>query len=395
MLTLAPARPALGRLAALAGTSALAALTLARVASISASARFIDFENHYLAAAGIVGHRGTFAFTRDDAIVFPGSGVLFAPLFALSLPVARQVFLALNLAAAAIVVTLALRLLPASARPRTLGSIAVGCALLNTAPFVETLRLGQISLLIAALLFGSLVVVSRLAGAACLGTALALKASFGLFALLLVARRRVWLCVLALAVFAAIAASPALFGNELYATYRGYLARVQADFAPGAMNDPAVHGANNLSLEVVREPLLRLGLKAAFVALLAYALWRERRARSERLTALLLTACVSMLVVYHRLYDLVLVLPVLTTLLLDLVARGRARAAAPGAALLIFFALPQSAVLALAERLPAGPLFIASPYAPQHLLHVAPVYGVAMLLLTCLAAWLHLESTTG
>ena len=397
MLTAAGGRPlpALRQLAPLIGTAALVALTLARLASIATGARFIDFENHYLAAAGIVTHAGTFAYTRADAIVFPGASLLFTPLLSLPLPVAGRLFLVLNLAAAAALVHLSLRLYPARMRPQPLAAVALGCALLNTAPFVEALRLGQLSIWIAALLLCALLAVSRFAGAASLATALALKLSFGLFALLLVARRRIWLCAVAACLFAAIAASPALFGNDLGELYRAYLARIASDFVPGAMNDPAVYGSNNLALDVFRPDLLRRALKLAVAALLAFSLWRERRKSSPGPIALLFVCSAAMSLSYHRLYDLVLVLPILLATVAGLLAHDRRRAATPGLLLLAFFAIPQSAVLAVAERIPPGPLLFASPYAPQHLLHVFPLYGVAMLLLTAWSAWLLLAAENG
>lgn len=255
----------------------------------------------------------------------PFAAVLFAPLALTSFELTKALFVIVNLAAAALCLYLASKLWGSEWTTRT--KLFLGCLLLAFAPFRVTLRLGQISLIIVALLFGAVLAHRknrRLLAGLLLGLALTkypLTLPFFLYFLWRREWRMAGAAILVLALLTTVYAlgagvSPLTVVGDYfhYITHRSLTA--DHHFAGTTEIGPlllVLTGGN----EVLAD---RLTILVAGLGLLAMLIVFRRKPQFEDLH-LVIVALYTLWFVYHRTYDSVLCLAP-AAVLLGFIRRG-------------------------------------------------------------------------
>jgi len=119
------------------------------------------------------------------------------------------------------------------------------------------------------------------------------------------------LCIAAFCVFIFFSITPVFCGNNLVEVYSEYFHTIQIIFQPGNINHYAIAPYDMCHLGFFKIPIINHLLKAVTVCVILWLFWRERKTKDISDTLLLLGACLTMLISYHRHYDLVIVYPLL------------------------------------------------------------------------------------
>ena len=369
----------------------LCAAVIAALRLASGNLSSIDFGSHYDIATAIAHGENAFSRVTTDALASPAIGVLYSPFLVFSRATAAAVFFVVNVCA----LTMLLRLTlgsgsRVSSRPLSPWAACVLAALIvNASPTLETLRLGQVSALLAFFLLRALLLPEGRSAPFALAAAMVLKSTFGALALPLLSWRHFRLCILGVAAFVAVSLAPALFGCNLWSSYASSAERLHHTLGAAGINNAAVHGSGLLNFDLFRNPIINLCCKGLAGAVLLAVLVRDYRLRrSVTLNTLVLAATVTLTVVYHRLHDALVLLPLLGLLTLGLWQQGRRTTSAFAAVFLLWFEIPESLILRAEETLGASSRWlITSPYRPAGLHHLMPLNACLMLLLLLFAAW--------
>jgi hypothetical protein len=145
-----------------------------------------------------------------------------------------------------------------------------------------------------------------------------------------------------LGVFGLVSLLPVLFGHNPIALYTAYLETLKLWMSGNGGNSFAGSGQTNISLGLFKSNAVSLSIGAVlFAAFVLKALHETRRAAFQpALHAVFAMACLTLALVYHRIYDGVLVYPLLLLELALFTQRGdRANRAITGFFALLF-ALP-------------------------------------------------------
>ena len=222
----------------------------------------------------------------------PLAALLFAPLHALPAPVTMLVVAWLSYASLAVLVMIGLLMAP-GIDPR-LGPVAtVAAALLE--PVAETLRFGQVNLVLAALVAVDLLLIPRRWRGLLLAVAISIKLTPGIFLLVPLARRDWRTLVRAMSATVALSAAPMLF-----------LPHSWYDFWFRAIRDPQrVGGVEYLSNQSISGaawrlmgeggvPLVVLAMQLGVVGIAAFAMLRARS--RDPLASVLIAAVAGLLV---------------------------------------------------------------------------------------------------
>ncbi|MBR4255188.1 MAG: hypothetical protein IKQ16_08885 [Lentisphaeria bacterium] len=137
------------------------------------------------------------------------------------------------------------------------------------------------------------------------------------FALLLFFKGHWKLCIASFVVFVFFSVSPVFFGNNLVELYSEYWKAVTATVRPGDINHYGSNPIGMCHLVFFKKPLVNLLLKTPIVGFVPWLFWREHKTAFFSDTLLLLTFSLTMLVSYHRIYDIILVYPLFAIRLFD------------------------------------------------------------------------------
>ena len=367
----------------------LSALTVWRITRTATS---VDFLHYMSVTRAMADSADLYAYTGEHVTDFPPYGIFFAPFLVLGPGVQEFVFLAINLAAASALILLIFR--PSGAEgsehpppvPLSGWLIAlVGIALINTAPMMQALRQGQVSVLVSFLLILALLGRRSRAGPLWLATAMMLKYSSGLFALLALVKRGPAFCVAAFLLFLLWAVSPALVGADLTEAYSSYFESIERSFGPDGINNPEVHGSNLVHLGFFRPDAINWIGRGLMIVVFLLVLRKERKRDGLGLEALLVTASLGMAVSYHRLYDLVILVPLLGALAACSWTGGRRWHFACALGFLLFFLVPQSLwnriAAALGGMVGEIPFLVMGMDTRTSSAQFFPIYGIGLLLL--------------
>ncbi|MBR4252188.1 MAG: DUF2029 domain-containing protein [Kiritimatiellae bacterium] len=203
------------------------------------------------------------------------------------------------------------------------------------------------------------------------------------------------LCVSAFLVFLLFSVSPAFRGNDLAEVYSGYSKAVGMFLQPGQSNH---FGMNPVMchLDFFRFSAVNLALKAVAAGAILWLLLRESKNRRVTDTLLLAAFCLTMLVSYHGLHDLILLFPLLFIRLVDFARTRRWKLFWITLAFPLVLDLPGRTFLRISSWIGSVPRIGSAVYLvdnPFHsgCLHVFPLAPVFMIALTVWSLYLYLK----
>lgn len=268
----------------------------------------------------------------------------------------------------------------------------LGFLFLNSSPVIMTTRHGQITMFFSIFLLLTIYAKHRWSRTLFFGIAAGMKYSMiTIFAPALFLKRHYLTCILAFGIFMFIAVSPAFFGNSLVQIYGRYLEVLQGDISSG-FNNYAASGYNMLQLEFFKISGLNSAAKLLCLLAALYIIFRDRRSNSFGMNFLFVIMCLSMLLCYHRLYDIPLIMLCLIANLYLFIVKKDFKNIIISLFFVGFFIAPLSAIIAVAERVGTIPcmskIFIMCQYY-QDVLPVFPLTAIVFLLLTGYALYLY------
>jgi len=336
-----------------------------RLAGIIGDPVFIDFLAYYDVSHAIIqglspyelGHLQEYNWP-EAPIVYPGYAIIFLFLLNWSSLVAGYMFLTLNIILGFWLITATfvrtglltqhLRLTCDRAHWAYLASLLL---LYCSSPFLMALRHGQCSILLAGCLFW--VFFPGRAWSKAIGFAIAAVLKYSLLPLLglaLLAKRHYWFCLGSFAIFIVLSVMPWFWGHDLARLYADYTRELTGQAGTGFNTFP-VSGYNMVTLNFLCYPTVVAVLKGIFLLIAVWAIWRDRMTSRFGLNFLLLLGCITLLVVYNRLYNLVFIeILLLTKINLCWQHRRYRRMVVPGLFLFLFL-LPASTVFAVANQI--------------------------------------------
>ncbi len=268
----------------------------------------------------------------------------------------------------------------------------LGFLFLNSSPVIMTTRHGQITMFFSIFLLLTIYAKHRWSRTLFFGIAAGMKYSMiTIFAPALFLKRYYLTCILAFGIFMFIAISPAFLGNSLIQIYSRYLEVLQSDISSG-FNNYAVSGYNMLQLEFFKISGLNSAAKLLCLLLALYIIFRDRRNNSFGMNFLFAIMCLSMLLCYHRLYDIPVIMLCLFANLYLFILKKDFKNVIISLIFAGFFIAPLSAIIVVAERIGTIPyiskVFIMCQYY-QDVLPVFPLTAIVFLLLTGYALYLY------
>ena len=260
----------------------------------------------------------TLPFGEHVPIVYPGQMLFFALPGCLWGNFVQISYIVLNVAIVWFVAALTLVRACGYAwrdifRPGLRQLIFAICAslIMSTWCVMQTMRIGQIPVMLAFCLYGMFWLPSlrRLRPVLFAFIAVAKYSVLTVFAPLLFFKGHRKLCFVAFAIFVVLSVSPVLCGNDLVEVYRGYSEAVVALFQPGGVNHYGQTGITSCHLGFFKADVANHVLKAFALCPIVWLFWKERKTRGISDAAMLLAFSLTMLVSYHSLHDYTLVLP--------------------------------------------------------------------------------------
>ena len=175
---------------------------------------------------------------------------------------------------------------------------------------MTTMRIGQISVLLAACFYGIFWLKWPAGGRSVLFSLVAVckYSLLPVVAPLLFFKGHRKLCLVAFFIFLLFSLSPMLRGNSLRDIYVGYSQAVKVICSPGGVNHYDTQSVL-LHLAFFKKRLLNHILKSLCIGLILFLFWRERKSSCISDTLMLLGFSLTLLVCYHGIQDFSIVFP--------------------------------------------------------------------------------------
>lgn len=125
------------------------------------------------------------------------------------------------------------------------------------------------------------------------------------------------LCIASFALFVLLSISPVFCGNNLVEVYSSYSDAVAKTIQPGGINHYSTHSVGMCHLDFFISSIVVMLSKALVVVVVLWLFWRERKKTFFTDTLLLLSFSLTMLITYHRIYDIILIYPLFAIRLFD------------------------------------------------------------------------------
>ena len=184
--------------------------------------------------------------------------------------------------------------------------------------FMEALHFGQISLILTMCIYGMFwKTVSRYLRILLFAfIAVAKYSILPVIAPILFFKGHWKLCIAAFSLFIFLSITPAFFGNNLVDVYTEYFKAVRTTFQPGNVNH---YGSTVIMchLGFFKIPILNHILKAIVVCFGLWLFWREHKTKYVSDMLMLLAFNLTLLISYHKTYDLSLLFPLFFIRLFD------------------------------------------------------------------------------
>ncbi|OXU16086.1 hypothetical protein SMSP1_00255 [Sedimentisphaera salicampi] len=338
----------------------LAALRLIKVV-INESA-FIDFLAYYDITKTIRNGVDPYILENlslqwgEPPIVFPGYTAIFFPFTFFSSVAAGYVFLVLNVIITVILFYLLFRKtgLINSDKKDLLdsGFLLTLFVFMSSTPYFASVNHGQSTVIVTFFLISILFIKPFYLKVLFFGAAAALKYSMlPLYGLALFFKKRYRLCIFSFVLFLLFAAVPLLFGHNLIELYSSYSETLVLWVSKGGFNTFPVSGYNMIHLDFIAVKWLQVSAKIFCAALFFYALFLTRKDKKISMHLMFFITSLTMLISYHRLYDLVFVLPFALYLINIYVREGKFFKAAVTSGFIGFFIIPESIIYTAADFL--------------------------------------------
>ncbi len=266
----------------------------------------------------------------------------------------------------------------------------IGFLFVNSSPVMMTTRHGQITMFFTVFLLLTLYAKHYWSRILFFGLAAGIKYSMvTIFAPALFLKKYYLTCILAFGVFLIIALFPIFWGNNPITIYSRYLEVLCGELGNG-FNTYANSGYNMLHLEFFKYNTFNIILKIFSGLLVLYIIFKDRNKDSFGMNFLFVIMCLSMLLSYHRLYDIPLIMLCLLANFYLFILKKDWKNIFISSAFIAFFMLPFSAVMNVAEMINDIPcvkdIFIVSRYFK---IMVFPLPAIVFLFLSVYAAFIY------
>jgi hypothetical protein len=305
----------------------LACLAGLRILFVARSTEFVDFRAYYDTTWAMLRGGNPFILSNlrvwnwaEAPICYPGAAPVFLPFMGFGIETAKYVFLALNILAGISLMLIVMSRFGFWENTRgQMEKLRSGKTLplillmifLSSAPFIACLRHGQIGVFASILICLILLYSNRISGGIMLGLTAMMKYSLITITgpALLFRKNGIAVCVLGFGIFLLAGLFPLISGGKLAETYRSYFNELHSQTSSG-FNTYAESGYNMLHADLIAAAPVRSAIKLAVLAATFLVIFRTRR-KELGISEMLLVSSATMIISYHRLYDLVLVLPFL------------------------------------------------------------------------------------
>lgn len=275
----------------------------------------------------------------------------------------------------------------------TFGVLLLGAVYLNSSPMMMTFRHGQITLFCTIFMLLTLFTKNKFGKIIFFGLAAGYKYSMlTLFAPAFFFKKNYFVCIAAFFIFILIAIFPLFLGNNIIHLYQRYFEVLQEDIQHG-FNNYAKSGYNMLQIEFFRCNYINIAGKSVTLLLTFYIMFRERKITTFGMNYLFVLSCLTMLLSYHRLYDLSFVLLILHAYVFLLLRTRQWFKLVISSAFIGYFMLPFTSIIDFSIELAKIPgignfVYISKYYKVE----VFPLSAVMFLLLSAFSVYLYFSN---
>ncbi|AQQ08902.1 hypothetical protein L21SP3_00695 [Sedimentisphaera cyanobacteriorum] len=334
----------------------------------------------------------------EPPMVFPGYSALFYPFTFLSSDAAGYVFLLLNAVIAVGLFYLLFKKKGLMNKGKT-GLLDSGFLLslfvfMSSTPYFASINHGQSTIFVSFFLISLLLIRPFYLKVIFFAAAAVLKYSMlPLFGPVLFLKKRHKLCICSFVLFLVFGAVPMVFGHNLIELYSSYVDNIFYWVNIYGFNSYEGGGYNMLQLDFIAVKWLQISAKTLCGAIFIYSLYLSRKDKDISMHLIFLTACLTMLISYHRLYDLVFILPFALYLINIYLRKQEFFKAAVTAGFVGFFIVPESIIYRAAEFLGSfvkgnSIVYLTSFNGAQQYQHMFPVYPIVCIFLSIWAFYL-------
>jgi Glycosyltransferase family 87 len=342
-----------------------------------------------------------YAHNTEPVLVFPGMLLFYIPFAVIDINVGRGIYYIFNIIATLFVFVWGFHLTGGLKKVK-LKSPDINAALffagifvfLNSAPVLMNLRHGQQTIFISCGILLLLSLKSRYVGTVMFSLATLMKYSMmSLFAPLLFLKKRYFICIVAFFLFLLLCLYPVLLGYNVLELYQRYVEAMINVFNGGCCSFK-VSGYNMLQIEFFQACYLNLIGKFVAAAIALAIIWRERKKPGISLNLILVIFCFTMLISYHRLYDLSIVMLLLLLKTRYLIVARDWKNSLICVAFLFCYTIPFSWVLELSDIV--GRIFPLKGFVQlcnyRQFSHLLPVSAWMMLALSVYVLYLYMRT---
>jgi len=340
-------------------------ITLFRLGKIYQRTIFNDFNAYYDVSKTILQGLDPYNLNNlslswvDPPIVFPGYISFYIPFAIIDLNIAKYIYLSLNITLGLLLAIILFKNLINVNKANILKPDRSTCFLaiaiftfLNSTPFLTCLKHGQTSILLAFCLFA---IIERPSCTALsyfyMSMAAVLKYSImPFYGIILFCKQHFRLCIISFLLFIAWAIVPILFGHNIPQLYIQYFTVLKQQIS-GGFNSFPISGYNMIQLDFFKIPFLGASLKLIFIIIFFHLLYKGIKQKNIGLNFMFMTMCVTMITVYHRVYDMVLIMPLLIMVSITLLKDKKIPETIIAMFFIIFFMLPESIVFAISNTI--------------------------------------------
>jgi len=378
----------------------LSAVTAFRLGKVYTRDVFNDFNAYYDVTKTLVHGLSPYNLDNlslhwvDAPIVFPGYLALFWPFVFFDLDVAKYLYLSLNIILGVILaITLFKKILHintasffSDGKSRYIFILAI-FIFLNSAPFMTSLKQGQTSILLAFSLF--MLISSRSSFRVwryfLMSAAAVLKYTImPFYGIILFVRKEFKVCILGFFLFCIWGALPFLFGHNLFSLYAEYIDVLRSQVG-GGFNSFPISGYNMVQLDCFKIPFIGMVLKLVLISLFVYIFVKRIKRKGIGLNFMFMAMCLTMIIVYHRVYDIAIIMPLLIMVSITLFEGRRWAEGFISLCFVLFFLLPESVVFRVADMIgkiigPNKVLYLSSFTKWKNIFPIFPMVLLAMTL---------------
>ncbi|NCA71411.1 MAG: hypothetical protein EOM91_15220 [Sphingobacteriia bacterium] len=222
----------------------------------------------------------------------------------------------------------------------------------NASPVLKTLRLGQSTPIIFFAFFMLLLCNREWCRYLMLASIAIMKYSMlTIWAPLLFFKKYYQLCIIGFLIFLLAALYPVIYFPDILTLFKSYVREVALQTTEQGFNTYSVSGFDMVHLDVIKNAWAATTLKLLFIAGGIALFLRERKTPGVSFNLLFSAGCLTMLISYHRLHDLVVLLPFLLVLAHQFMVTRRYLMLGICAAFLLYFLIPESILFPISSAL--------------------------------------------